>query len=410
MPQKSKGPRLWLRPERRGDDGKLISNEVYVILDGGKQKSTGCAGDAFEEAQQQLAEYIANKYEPERREKALGKILIADVLLIFDTDKGDGQANQKTYKGSLLRLNRWWGDMTLAEVTGRNCRAYMNWRIEEYRKAHKGVEVERGKGGARRDLQVLAAAINHHQREGLHRDDVLVWLPPAGLPKDRFLTRSEAARLLWWCWRKRKEYVVPRGPHKGQKRDSGLYTHRHVARFILLGLYTGTRAAAIAAASPVKSEGKAWVDLQAGVYYRLAVGKRASMKRQPPVKLQPHVLSYLKRWAKPVKLANGNEAVPSHFITWMGEPVKSVKTAFAYATEAVGLEGVTPHTLRHTAATWMIQNGTDLATVAEYLGMSEAILRSTYWHHHPDYQGDIAKAFRPRKKAKPLEKPLEDLE
>ncbi|MEV5407153.1 helix-turn-helix domain-containing protein, partial [Streptomyces albidoflavus] len=53
-------------------------------------------------------------------------------------------------------------------------------------------------------------------------------------------------------------------------------------------------------------------------------------------------------------------------------------------------EGVSPHTLRHTAATWSMQNGTDLAKAASFLGMTVETLERVYWHHHPDYQVDAA--------------------
>ena len=53
-------------------------------------------------------------------------------------------------------------------------------------------------------------------------------------------------------------------------------TLRHVARFVLIGPYTGTRVAAIAAASRRKNEGHSCVDLDRGIYHRLAIGRRAT--------------------------------------------------------------------------------------------------------------------------------------
>jgi hypothetical protein len=63
----------------------------------------------------------------------------------------------------------------------------------------------------------LRAAINHHAKEGLHRGVVRVWLPPKGLPLDRWLTRSEAAALIWTCWRYREVQTIHRGKNKGQR-------------------------------------------------------------------------------------------------------------------------------------------------------------------------------------------------
>ena len=64
----------------------------------------------------------------------------------------------------------------------------------------------------------------------------------------------------------------------------------------------------------------------------------------------------------------------------------SVKTGFRRAASLAGLSGkVTPHTLRHTAATWLMQSGTDRWQAAGYLGMSVEMLEKVYGHHHPDH-------------------------
>jgi integrase len=46
---------------------------------------------------------------------------------------------------------------------------------------------------------------------------------------------------------------------------------------------------------------------------------------------------------------------------------------------------VTPHTLRHTAATWLMQRRADLWEAAGFLGMSVEQLERTYGHHHSDH-------------------------
>jgi integrase len=63
-------------------------------------------------------------------------------------------------------------------------------------------------------------------------------------------------------------------------------------------------------------------------------------------------------------------------VEWNGKPVRSVRKAFAAAVQAAGLgEGVTPHTLRHTAATWAMQNGAGLWQAAGFLGMTVEMLQ-----------------------------------
>jgi hypothetical protein len=54
---------------------------------------------------------------------------------------------------------------------------------------------------------------------------------------------------------------------------------------------------------------------------------------------------------------------------------------------------VTPHVLRHTAATWLMQAGTDPWEAAGFLGMTVETLMSRYGHHHPDYLSGARGAF-----------------
>jgi hypothetical protein len=74
----------------------------------------------------------------------------------------------------------------------------------------------------------LRAAINHHHKEGFHREVVRVVLPERGEARQRWLERGELARLLWTCWRTREV-------------QEGITTDkrplRHLCRFLLLGIY-----------------------------------------------------------------------------------------------------------------------------------------------------------------------------
>jgi integrase len=376
MPRPSKGARLWLRRERIDrQSGRRIANAQWFIKDGIERHPTGCAAVEIGAAEEKLARYIAEKYAPERRVRDIEGIDVADVLAVYDEDKRGGMANQAKHDERIGRLTEWWGGKMLSEVTGISCRAYARSR--------------KTLGGARRDLEDLRAAINHHSREGLHRGIVGVWLPERGAPRERWLTRSESARLIWVCWRAREEQRRWRGPNKGQTLPTTKRPLRHIARFILLGLYTGTRAAAIAAASPTRGDGRSYVDLERGIFYRLGGGQRATAKRQPPVPLPPHLLGHLRRWHKA-------GVADQFFIEWNGAPVASVKTGFGRAAALAGLDDVTPHTLRHTAATWLMQNGVAIWEAAGFLGMSPELVERTYGHHHPDHLKAASRGFRPK--------------
>jgi integrase len=378
MPRRSKGPRLWLRPAQRDRAGKRRRQAVWIILDGDRHVATGCFANQIADAQSKLAKFIAQKYRPSRRERDIEDIDIADVLSIYDNDCGPLQDRRAQLDARLERLNEFWGNRKLAEVTGETCREYVRWRGSA--------------GGARRDLEDLRAAINHHAKEGLHRGVVRVVLPPRGLPRTRWLTRKEAAALLRVCWRAREIQTQHRGALKGAKIETDKRPLRHLARFILIGLYTGTRAGAIATASPRKGEGRSFVDLERGIFYRLAEGLRETTKRQPPIPIPARLLAHLRRWHE-------KGITRDHFVEWRGRPIKSVKTAFNTAARLAKLEGnITPHTLRHTAATWLMQAGVDKWEAAGFLGMTVEMIDQVYGHHHPNYLRNAAHAigYRPR--------------
>jgi len=162
---------------------------------------------------------------------------------------------------------------------------------------------------------------------------------------------------------------------------------RHVARFILIALYTGTRASAVAAASPFPAKGRSYVDLDQGLFYRLAEGARATKKRQPPVPLPANLLAHMRRWVD-------KKIAKQHFVEWNDKPIKTVTTGFRSAVRRAGLDkNVTPHTLRHTAATWLMKNGVSIWEASGYLGMTPETLENVYGHHHPDHLRGAAAAI-----------------
>jgi integrase len=131
--------------------------------------------------------------------------------------------------------------------------------------------------------------------------------------------------------------------------------------------------------------GRGYVDLERGVFYRRGMGRRQTKKKQTPVKLAPRLLAHLRRWKR---LGIARNAV----VEWNGAHVKSVRKGFATAARAARLNA-TPHILRHTCATWLMQRGADLWDAAGFLGLTVKQLEETYGHHHPDYQRDAVEAL-----------------
>jgi integrase len=82
-----------------------------------------------------------------------------------------------------------------------------------------------------------------------------------------------------------------------------------------------------------------------------------------------------------------------------GASIGDIKKGFAASCRRAELEDVTPHTLRHTAATWLMQAGVPLWQASGYLAMSEKVLTEVYGHHHPDYMRAAADALGRKSRA-----------
>ena len=258
------------------------------------------------------------------------------------------------------------GSETLAHLNKTTCAAYVK---------HRG-----GKSIARRELEDLRAAIRHHWEAGLCTAVTPIVLPDRGEARDRWLTRQEAAQFLRTARRMRQVQFGKR-----TKRVTG----QHVAQFFLTGVYTGTRATPICSAVlDQPTIGRSWVDLQNGIFYRQAIKKRKKKnKQQTPVRLPPRLLAHMRRWKR--------RGLSIHsLIEWNGNSVKRINKAFKSVARAAGLgDDVTPHTLRHTCATWLAQRGVPPWEAAGFLGMTVQTFIDVYGHHHADHQQKAVNAF-----------------
>lgn len=281
---------------------------------------------------------------------------------IYLTDVVPGQARPQKADERCGRLLEFWGTKMLSDVTGANCRAYAAWRGND--------------GGARRDLQDMAAAIGHHAKEGLHRVLVRIALPPRGEARQRWITRDEAARLL---------RIILHTPEVQEGKPTDKRPMRHLARFLLIGLYTGSRPGAVMNATWTDGPGLSFVDLDNGVFHRHPGGDAQTNKRKPTVRLSPRLLAHLRRWKR---LDGGGQ---TYVVRFRGEKIESVKTALGSACESAELpNGITAYTLRHSCASWLVKKGLPTRKIGEFLGTSEEMIRKHYGHLAPDYQDEAA--------------------
>ncbi len=356
MPRPSKGPRLALFKAR----GRTT---VWNIRDGQRTVGTGCLEGERTEAERKLADYIVAKHDP-RSGRSGGNpnaIKIADALTVYMQEKIAQSARPKAGIAMVLKLGDFFGERTIGELNGTLQRDYAKQRGSQ--------------SAARRELETLAAAVNYHVRDMVGGVQTIfrAVLPDASPARERWLTRSEAARLIWAAWRKRCD-------HDGA--EKGRLTSQHIARFILVGLYTGTRAGAICGASLMPTIGRGHVNPETGEFRRLAYGKKETNKKQPTAVLPPRLLAHVRRWHR---LGISTRSV----VEFNGKPVLRVSNGWAGVVEKAGLatdipqQKVIPHTLRHTAISWLLQAGVPMDQVSSYCGVSTQIILSTYRHHMP---------------------------
>jgi integrase len=201
---------------------------------------------------------------------------------------------------------------------------------------------------------VLQASLNYVHREGLLVYAPAVTLTDHSAPRERWLTRDEAARLL------------------REARRSG---NRTLVRFILIGLYTGTRPGAILKLRWVPSLDSGWVDLDRGILHRAGAAERQTVKRRGDCRIPRQLLAHMRRW-------RGGGLV----ISWKGKRVADIGKAFATACRRAGIEAATPHTLKHTAVTWAFQRGMAMEDAVGFFSTSAATLERVYRQHSPLHQ------------------------
>lgn len=227
------------------------------------------------------------------------------------------------------------------------------------RRRKKGFTTDRKVGDStiRRELITLVAALNFAAENKLLKKDEIpnVVLPPVAPPKDFWLSESEV-----------KQYEnLASNFNRG--RLSRVY------RFVILALETAARKESILSLE--------WhqVDFNAGV-----INFQKNMRRQKNKKRVCIPISDL--LMKVLKQAYSEKT--TEFVLDTPYSIQyAIKQLNKSAVIAIGEKvlQVTPHTLRHTAATLMARANVPLRVIAGMLGDTQATVDRVYAHHSPDH-------------------------
>lgn len=403
MPRQAKGPRLYLREGRIEPSTGKRREPVWVIRDGASEISTGLPRGELDEAGRRLSAYIAEKWAPAvipgGDPSDPKTVLIDEVLALYALERAPKLADPKSVKGWLQNLSAWWTGKTVADVKRSNCQAYVKWRTGQRIASGKGLSDRMvSEQTARRELETLSGAIGHWHGEHNLTSRPAVDLPEKPESPRDALTRSQAAALLWAATGHKRgpdgRWVATTPQVRAQR--------LHLRRFVLIGLYTGSRSKVTTLLLWEEAVQQAWVDLEKGAVYRRGRGERdKATKRRPVVRIPSRLLAHMRRWReidrrKEAALRREDpEARINSVLHYGGAPIATdVRNGFASMVADAGLPPtITPHWLRHTAATWLMEGGADIWDAAAYLGMTAATLEAHYGHHRPDHQAAARRAI-----------------
>ena len=290
------------------------------------------------EAERLLKTFIAGREKPT-------SLTVSSLWEQYRADHADKRiAENMVYSGKAILPIL--GNLLPDEINASACREYIAARSAQGRKV----------GTIWTELNHLQIVLNWSYKNRLIPHAITVQRPPKPPPRDRRLTRTESRALL----------------------DAPDYPHISLA--IALMLYTGARIGAILDLT--------WdrVDFAAN---QITYANPDDPKRRKGRATVPMVPDLRNRM-----LEAQAGAISPHVVEWAGRQVGSIKRGFARAVERAGLEAVTPHVLRHTAACLMAEQRVPMSEIAAVLGHSDS--RTTeriYAKYSPDYLTDAIAAL-----------------
>lgn len=249
------------------------------------------------------------------------------VQALFEAYSKDRELDGKIVENfhyNWIALAPFFSSMRPDQIDADACRRYAETRIAAGRSV----------GSIWTELTRLRSAINWAHARRLIASKPYIWIPKKPEPKQRVLTPDEASALLDGC------------------------TMPHVRLFCLVALLTGQRTTAILELTWDRVDWTASeVDFKAPLNVSpLSKASRKGRARQP--------LTGALRAA----LADAKEAaLTDHVIEWNGRPVSCIRVGFMAACRRAKLAGVSPHTLRHTFASWAETEGHSIEAIARLL-------------------------------------------
>ena len=291
--------------------------------------------------------------------------LIREYLSFLQVEKGLSKNSVESYRRDLGRLR------AQAEALGREPQALGKAELTQF------VMSLTREGLAPRSVSRALSAVRGFYRflllDGHVKADPTadIMAPQGGQKLPRFLTQEEVERLL-----QAPDTTTPEGV-----RDRAL---------IELLYATGLRVSESVGLTTSS------VDLDGGVLF--CTGKGSKQRRVP---VGRSALEWLQRYQAARRVLLAGRESQRLFVGYLGRPLdRRVVWAMLKGVAArAGIRGVTPHVLRHSFATHLLEHGADTRSVQAMLGHSDLAttqiythvtterIRSVYEKHHPRAKG-----------------------
>ncbi len=353
MSRRSSGKRLVYRKDR-----KLWYIRWY---ENGKKHERSTGTDDKRKAEEKLASLIIETLstQPMKGRSKPEERLISDTLILYMEQHAPHTKSPQTIAYSSDRLLEFFQNDTVADITATRCREYAKWR-ESGGGGRPSVKIS----SIKRELDVLQSAINFDYKNSTLTEVRPVWKPKTPKSKERWLTHDEAESLF----------------------KAAASSPEHLQLFIALALFTGARKTAILNLK--------WnqVDLLGGYINYNVLGEAETNKKRALIPIADKLMPYLVH-------ARNRGTGDGYVIHINQKPLKDIKKSFQHACKKAGLSDVTPHTLRHTCATWLAQAGVPFPKIAQYIGHKNSrTTEAIYAHHAPDYLREVKDVFANNKK------------
>lgn len=242
----------------------------------------------------------------------------------------------------------------------------------------------------RRELLSLMAGINFCAKPPLQIIEKthipFVKLPHAGEPRDRWLRVEEIKRLLDAA----RELRIDAAQFRPNEAKAAERLSRG-ERFLWLAIETAARKQAILDLEWSR------VDFEAGVIFYDVPGRKKTKKSRAAVAMSASLRPVLERaYAQRVVRDLNGKVLATHALVldngaavWPVIQKIATRAGFSAQDKAARGEkpkgtGISPHVLRHSAATLMARRGVSLWKISRVLGNTMAVVEKTYGHWVPD--------------------------